>query len=240
MASAIQAWKERTEAHNAQTERARGDRAEHADVWSTLASGFRADPHRANDPVVNFLLQFTGPDKTVLDVGGGAGRYALPLALRSRQVTVVEPSPSMTDALDVACREAGIDNVIAIRARWEDAQVEPADMVLCANVVYGVADIEPFVRKLNEKARETVAIVAYMDAPMSMMSPLWEAVHGEKRIDPPAFLELLPALWEMGIFPNLHAGTGGRPQCAQHGGSTADSPRVSRRRSGHGCRPPPD
>jgi SAM-dependent methyltransferase len=169
-----------------------------------MASGFRADPRRTTDAVVNFLLQFAGPDRTVLDVGGGAGRYGLPLALRSKHVTVVEPSPSMTDALNAACREAGIDNVSAIGARWEDAEVEPADMVLCANVVYGIADIEPFVRKLNEKARDTVAIVAHMDAPVSMMSPLWEAVYGEQRIDMPAMPKLLPALWEMGIFPNLN------------------------------------
>jgi hypothetical protein len=36
-----------------------------------------------------------------------------------------------------------------------------------------------------------------------MFSPLWEAVHGEARIDLPGMPELLPVLWEMGIFPNL-------------------------------------
>jgi SAM-dependent methyltransferase len=203
MTSAIQAWKDRTDSHNAQTARARGDRPEHADLWSTLASGFRADPHRADDPVVNLLLGFAGPDKTVLDVGGGAGRYALPLALRCRHVTLVEPSPSMTDALNAACRDAGIENVSAIPTQWEDAEVEPADILLCANVVYGIADIEPFVRKLNATAREVVAIVASMDAPLSMMSPLWEAVHGEERINLPALPELMAVLWDMGIYPNL-------------------------------------
>src|SRR3546814_21029318 len=53
---------------------ARGDTPEHADMWSSLADNFRADLRRADDPVVNFLLLFTSPEKTVLDVGGGAGR----------------------------------------------------------------------------------------------------------------------------------------------------------------------
>ena len=203
MTSAVQSWKDRIERHNDQTHRARGDRPEHADMWSTLAGNFRADPARTNDPVVNFLLAFAGPDKTVLDVGGGAGRYALPLALRCKQVTVVEPSPSMASALADGAREAGIDNVSTVPGLWEDAAVEPADIVLCANVVYGVTAIGAFVRKLNDSAREIVAVVAYMDAPSSMMSPLWEAVHREKRIDLPAVPELLPALWELGIFPNL-------------------------------------
>jgi hypothetical protein len=109
----------------------------------------------------------------------------------------------MTGALVDAAREAGIDNVSTLPALWEDAEVEPADIVLCANVVYGVTEIESFVRKLSDSAREIVAVVAYMDAPSSMMSPLWKAVHGEERIDLPATPELLPTLWEMGIFPSL-------------------------------------
>jgi tRNA G46 methylase TrmB len=117
--SAIQSWQDRIESHHAQTHRARGDTPEHADMWSALASNFRADPERTDDHVVNFLLPFTAPNKTVLDVGGGAGRYALPLALKSKQVTVVEPSPSMTNALNDAAKAAGIENVSTVAETWE-------------------------------------------------------------------------------------------------------------------------
>lgn len=203
MTSAIRAWKERIEAHNSQTLRAQGDQPGYADLWSTLAESFRADPNRTDDPVVNLLTQWVTPDSTVLDVGGGAGRYALPLALRCRHVSVVEPSPSMVNALNDAVRSAAIENVSVVAETWEDADVEPVDLVLCANVVYGVADIEPFLRKLNEQARDRVAIVVWMDAPLSMMSPLWREVHGEDRIELPALPELLPVLWEMEIYPNL-------------------------------------
>jgi SAM-dependent methyltransferase len=172
-------------------------------MWNKLAGNFKADPKRTDDAVVNFLFQFAGPDKTVLDVGGGAGRYALPLALRCKHVTVVEPSPSMTSALAEVSREAGISNVSSVESKWEDADVEPADVVLAANVVYGVTDIVPFVQQLNDHARDVVVIVAYMDSPSSMMSPLWKAVHGDERIDLPGAPELLPVLWETGICPNV-------------------------------------
>jgi 2-polyprenyl-3-methyl-5-hydroxy-6-metoxy-1,4-benzoquinol methylase len=200
--TAIQGWKQRIEAHNEQTRRARGD-VEYADLWSALAERFRDDPHRKDDAVVNYLSGWLTPESTVLDVGGGAGRYALPLALRAKHVTVVDPSPSMLEHFRASATEAGITNVSAVQAGWEEAEVEPADVVLCANVVYGVADIEPFVRKLASHAKERVAIVLFMDAPLSRMSPIWEAVHGEKRIDMPALPELLPVLWEMGIYPNV-------------------------------------
>ena len=201
--SAVKAWKAQIEAHDAQSLRARGDRPPEDDWWSSLAGGFRADPRRTDDPVANLLRTWVTPETTVLDVGGGAGRYALPLALRCKHVTVVEPSPSMVAQLNEGAREAGIENVSAVEAGWGEAEVEPADLVLCANVVYGVADIEPFLTKLDRSATDRVVVVVFMDAPMSMLSPLWKAVHGEERIELPALPQLLPVLWEMGIFPNV-------------------------------------
>ncbi len=211
MTTAIEDWKRRIDAHNAQTARARGG-VEYKDLWSALADRFRDDPRRTGDPVVNFVNGWLTPDTTVLDVGGGAGRYALPMALKAQHVTVVDPSPSMLDALKQSAGEAGIANVSAVEGSWENADVTPGDITFCANVVYGVADIEPFVRKLERCARQRAAIVLFMDAPLSRMSPIWEAVHGEKRIDMPGLPELLPVLWEMGIYPNVEmmpAGSGG-------------------------------
>jgi len=201
--SAIEAWKTRIEEHNAQSLRARGDRPQDDDWWSSLAGGFRADPKRTDDPVADLLATWVTPETTVLDVGGGAGRYALPLALRCKHVTVVEPSPSMVAQLREGARDAGIENVSGVESEWETADVEPADLVLWANVVYGVADIEPFLAKLDRSATERVAVVVFVDAPMSMLSPLWKAVHGEERIELPALPQLLPVLWEMEIFPNI-------------------------------------
>jgi SAM-dependent methyltransferase len=196
-------WKRQIEEHDAQSLRARGDRPQDDDWWSSLAGGFRADPKRAGDPVADVLAGWVTPETTVLDVGGGAGRYALPLALRCERATVVDPSPAMIAQFREGAREAGIENVSAVEAGWMEAEVEPADLVLCANVVYGVADIEPFLSKLDAKATDRVAVVVFMDAPMSMLSPLWKAVHGEERIELPALPQLLPVLWEMGIFPNV-------------------------------------
>lgn len=200
--SATAEWKRRIEEHNAQTIRTRGD-LHYDDLWSILAERFRDDPFRTGDPVVDTVAAWLQPESTVLDVGGGAGRYALPLALKCRQVTVVDPSPSMLEQLRRACEETGITNVDSVQSSWEEADVPPASVVFCANVVYGVSEIEAFVRKLEQHARERVAIVLFMDAPLSRMSPIWQAVHGEARIDMPALPELLPVLWEMDIYPNL-------------------------------------
>ena len=75
--------------------------------------------------------------------------------------------------------------------------------MLCAHVVYGVADIEPFIRKLERHARERVLILSHTASPLAQVSPFWKLVHGEERTELPTLPELLPVLWEMGIFPNV-------------------------------------
>lgn len=200
--SAINAWRHRIDAHNAQTMRARAGR-DVPDLWSGIADNFRGDPRRTDDPVVNLVNSWLRPESTVLDVGGGGGRYALPFALKCREVTVVEPSPSMVSVLQSSAKDAGIENVRIVEQTWEDAKVAQHSVAFCANVVYGVGEIESFVRKLHDAASEIVAVVVYYDAPLSMMSPLWEAVHQERRINLPALPELLPVLWEMEIYPNV-------------------------------------
>lgn len=203
MRSAAERWRQQVEAHHEQTHRAR-ERAADADYWGGgIAEQFRVDPSREDDPVLNRLLSFVAAETTVLDVGGGAGRFAVPLAQRCRRVTVVEPSAAMVEQLRIAAGEAGVDNIDVVQENWEEATVEPADIVLCAHVVYGVMDIEPFLRKLGDSATDRVAIVAHTVSPISVVGPFWKAVHGEERINLPGLPELVPVLWEMGVFPDV-------------------------------------
>ena len=203
-ASSIEYWNQQVRAHHAQSIKAQEATSWITeDQWQPFASHFRADPHRSDDLILNRLLEGVTSATTVLDVGGGAGRYALPLALNCRHVTVVEPSESMIRELRAGAQEANIENLSIVQGLWEDVAVEPADVVLCANVVYDVEDIAPFVQKLEDHAREQVWILIFMESFSSRISPFWEPVHGEKRADPPTMPELLMSLWEMDIYPNV-------------------------------------
>ena len=55
----------------------------------------RADPRRRLDPNLAVVASYIEADDVLIDVGGGAGRISLPLALRCREVINVEPSPTM-------------------------------------------------------------------------------------------------------------------------------------------------
>ena len=201
---AIEAWKHRVEAHHEQSEAAMAAAAwSDDDFWQPYARFFRLDPRRQDDPVLDLLLTMVEPGSTALDVGGGAGRMALPMALRCEQVHVVEPSNSMIEQLRESAADVGIENVSVTQATWEDAEVDAEDLALCAHVVYGVADIEPFLRKLEAHARSLVVLLAFVESPMNRISHFWKPVHGEERIDMPALPQLVNVLWEMGIFPDV-------------------------------------
>jgi SAM-dependent methyltransferase len=160
---------------------------------------FRMDPYRSEDALLNRLREEISPRHTVVDVGAGGGRLALPLALQCQQVVAVEPSPSMASVLLQQAAEYGINNVSLIQARWEDAEVAPADAALCVHVLYTIQDIGPFVRKLEAHAREKVLIVLYKTAPQSQIYPLWQKVHEEERLPLPGLPQLEKVLKELGI-----------------------------------------
>lgn len=192
------------DAEHAQSERMRGT-APPDDHWGPYAQQFVADPSRSDDPLLERLLHQVMPHHSVIDVGAGAGRLALPLALRCRQVIAVEPSPSMAAVLMQQAAEHDIYNVSLVQAPWEDAEVQPADVVLCSHVVYTIRAIEPFVRRLEEHARERVLAVLFSAPPQSQLYTIWKQVHGEERLPLPGLPLFEEVLEELGIDAQVEA-----------------------------------
>jgi SAM-dependent methyltransferase len=202
--SAIQVWKQRVAAHHAQSQKIRAALGiAEVDRWEVVSPLFKANPRRTDDVEVSRLVREVSPSTTVLDVGGGAGRFALPLALRCQHVMVVEPSPSMGESLRQIAAEARINNVSLMAKRWEEAEVEPADVVLSAHVIYMVEDIRAFVTKVVAHARQKVLMPTFMRPPMARYAPFWRWVHGEDKHELPGAGELMQVLWEMDIYPDL-------------------------------------
>lgn len=197
--AALAAWAARVGAHHEQTARVR-ETPEGADFYAPVTGVFIADPRRTDDEVLDRLLELARPGETWLDIGAGAGRYALPLALRVREVVALDPSPAMLAALDGLAKEHGIANVRSIRARWPmDAAAGPApvaDVALIANLGYDVEEIGPFLDAMEGAARRLCVAVLADGSPGAAAHPFWPPVHGEERIELPAlddFVGLLRA-----------------------------------------------
>ena len=194
------AWSERVRAEHEQAERARGGKDD-SDYWKPFAHRFTAsrEGEGGRDPSVDALLGLVRPEDAVLDVGAGGGRIALPLAGKCRQVVAVEPSEAMRDRIAEQVKKWGLKNLKVVAAKWEEAEVEPTDVVVCSHVLYTVAGPVPFVRKLEAHARRLVAVVMFERPAVASFFPLWPMVHGEERLALPALAEFEALLKEMGV-----------------------------------------
>jgi hypothetical protein len=171
-----------------------------ADRWRPGANRFREHPFRENETLTE-LLRYIQPNDTVLDVGGGAGRY-LPIALRCKELINIEPSAGMGLQFEASVLEAAINNARWLQSDWLDADLE-GDVTFCANVVYYVADIVPFISKLHRASRRRVMIVMHSLPPVNAAANLSSYVYGIEPALDPGQAELLPVLWEMGILPDV-------------------------------------
>ena len=219
-------WRKQVISHHRQSIAAQNNYDQEQDFWRGDTDRFRDDPFRINDSVLNKLVTEFNDCDSVLDVGGGAGRFALPLARTKSKITVVDSSKSMLEQLRADSTYFDITNIDTILSRWEDADIAPHSAVLCSHVTYGIEDITRFVNNLTAHADKRVLILTFMDSPQSHLGHIWEIVHEEQRIHLPGAPELMNALWYLELTPDLEViGT-----LAPHSYKTLDLARSDLRR----------
>ena len=164
---------------------------------------FRSRAVRAtagDDPSSRRALEALADGGVVLDVGAGGGAASLPLAPPATHLVAVDPSPELLAAFAAEAAARGID-AATVEGTWPAAaaSAEEADVVVCHHVLYNVADLEPFVRALDEHARRRVVVELTDEHPLAWMRDLWLVFHGIERPIGPTAEDAREAIAALGI-----------------------------------------
>ncbi len=195
----------------AQRTRLRGDQPP-GDLFGALPPNhplLRAEPQRPTYPNWETIAAYLEPEDVLLDIGGGAGRISLPLALRCREVVNVEPSPAMSAAFRANADRGGVHNARVVTGDWLAVEPPEGDVALVAHVLYLTQEIEAFIARLNAAARRRVIVIVGAPPPPTRNRVLFQRVFGEEEALVPGQEALVPVLWELGLLPDVRVVPGG-------------------------------
>lgn len=177
--------------------------------WAHVVAQFATDETLERDTISNRWAREVLPPVggTVLDVGCGGGRSALPLVPPATELIGVDQSGAMLDEFVRAATEAGVARR-TVHGMWpEVAPFTPmADVVVCHHVLFNVADVVPFVLALTDHARLAVVVEVPVRHPLSAWSEAWRHFWDLQRPDGPTHLDLVAVLREVGLDPEMTVG----------------------------------
>jgi ubiquinone/menaquinone biosynthesis C-methylase UbiE len=165
--------------------------------WDRRAPSFARSTQARADEFVKVVDPYVSPTRTLIDAGAGTGRHAVPLSEGLEWVTAVEPSEGMRAMIPHR------DNMTVVASTWEDAEVAPADLVICSHVLYGVADAPAFIAKLERSARERVFIMLRESELPHPAAAVRKRMQGTAGPPMPRFSDLFMLLIQMGIAPDV-------------------------------------
>lgn len=166
-----------------------------------------AEARERDTPSRGIALEVLPHGGTVLDIGCGAGAASVGLAGRAGAVVGVDENPAMLEAFGRNAADAGLAHR-EVQGRWPDVapRVDPADIVVCAHVLYNVADLAPFATGLHAHARRRVVVELTARHPLSWLAPYWRRFHDLDRPAGPTAEDAQAALAELGIEARASVG----------------------------------
>ena len=152
---------------------------------------------------LEYVRKIVHPTDSLLDVGAGTGRFALPLSGNVARITAVDHSPAMIGILRRKISAAGIATIETIEGEWPAVEVEPHDVVLVAWSLYRSTDLPAALSACVAAARRSLVVVLGAgDSPphrsyVERICGRW----GESTA--PGHLYVAGVLWEMGLSADV-------------------------------------
>jgi 2-polyprenyl-3-methyl-5-hydroxy-6-metoxy-1,4-benzoquinol methylase len=173
----------------------------HPEFWERMQ---RAEASRISESPTMTIVEDLARGGSVLDVGAGTGRLAIPLAGRGHRVTTVERDPAMARSLAAEAERAGVVMTQVVGA-WPMVATNTGlhDVVLSTHVVYDVAGIGGFVEAMHDRCRRGVVVEMTPRHPWTPLSRYFRALHDLERPNRPTVDDFCRVVEEVvGVGPH--------------------------------------
>ena len=139
---------------------------------------------------------------SVLDVGCGGGAAAFAVAPPADEVIGTDRQADMLELFSATAERRGVTASVHAGSWPEIAdQVPVADVVVCHNVLYNIADVPPFVAALHAHARRRVVIEITPKHPQDRRRMLWRHFWNLERPHEPTAATAVEVIAETGLEP---------------------------------------
>jgi len=179
------------------------------EYWNRRAESFNRNARDGRgELIVDRLVKLFGIDgtTTVLDIGAGTGRLAIPIAKVAKSVTAVEPSSGMMEFLKRNARQMKIENISYVQKRWGEAaagtDIGKHHVVIACHSL-SMMEIGNALAKMNELCERYACIYAFGGKRVWDFTDLWPELYGEKFVPGPSYIYLVNILYSIGINANI-------------------------------------
>lgn len=92
--------------------------------WDERAGSYNSQYIKSKETMPDDIVRYIDAnsklkDSTILDVGGGTGRYAIPFCKSGAKVTICDFSSNMLKHAKENCDECGVDDIQFVKGNWE-------------------------------------------------------------------------------------------------------------------------
>jgi len=149
-------------------------------------------------PIYGVIRKHIPENATCLEIGPGWGNYTFPLREGVSKLTLVDGSESVIRYLQQYF--VGDDAVQFVHAKWEDAQLEPHDIVIGVNCYYRIYEMNAALLKMNELAKKR-AIIGLTTGPIQPHYVVLDEQYGYNIKYPRRdYIEIVNMLYQLGIY----------------------------------------
>lgn len=196
--------------------RRRRTEAEMIETWSNRAKEFAKNTNKNGGQkrrqiVLDFLEQEGALQEgfKVLDIGAGPGKFAIPMARITSQVTALEPASGMVEILQERAAAEQLENIVIMQRTWQEVDVEKEGLVgqfdlVFASMTPGVQDPETL-EKMIKASRGYCYLSGFSGHRWGeAYRELWQLFFNEDIGDSPSdVIYPFGLLYSIGYHPNL-------------------------------------